>query len=140
MSFEINYGEETQLKTDVPKRPVRPAIMKGLKGRCPNCGEGRMFGKWLKVEPACSNCGEELHHEQAQDFPPYIVISIVGHIVVTLLMIVEANWDLSMVTHLLMWIPLASVLTFALMQPVKGGVVGLQWAVRMFGFGGEEEA
>jgi len=133
-------GVEIITDEDRPKRAVRPAIQRGSKCKCPNCGEGRMFDKWLKVTPVCKNCGEELHHEQAQDFPPYITITIVGHIVVTLLMIVESRTDWSLTTHLLVWLPLASALTFALMQPVKGGVVGMQWAVRMFGFDGEEQA
>lgn len=121
------------------KRTVRTAIWKGIKCKCPNCGEGALFDKWLKVTPKCSSCGEELHHERAQDFPPYITISIVGHIIVTLLMVVEANTDWSMTTHLIVWLPLTIVLSLALMQPVKGGVVGLQWALYMFGFGGEEK-
>ncbi len=114
------------------------AVKRGVQCRCPNCGTGKLFDRWLKVTPQCSACGEALHHEQAQDFPPYITITIVGHIVVTLLMMVEANYDWSMTTHLLVWIPLTIVLTLALMQPVKGGVVGFQWALRMFGFGDEE--
>ena len=75
-------------------RSVRNAILTGVKCRCPSCGEGRLFDKWLKVTPVCNACGEELFHERAQDFPPYITISIVGHIVVTLLLIVEANIEL----------------------------------------------
>lgn len=122
-----------------PDRPIRPAVLRGVRGVCPRCGEGRLFDRWLKVTPVCAHCGEELHHERAQDFPPYIVITIVGHVVVTLLMIVEANIDLSLTTHLMLWIPLTVVLALLLMQPVKGGVVGLQWALRMFGFGGESE-
>ena len=113
--------------------PVDP-VQVGLRGRCPRCGEGKLFGKWLKVNSQCSVCEQELHHERAQDFPPYIVIMIVGHIVVTALMIVEARVDLSLQTHLLIWIPLTVVLSLLLMQPVKGGVVGMQWAVKMFGF------
>ena len=58
------------------------------------------------------------------------------YIVVTLLLIVEANIELSMNTHLMIWIPLAFALSLLMMQPVKGGVVGMQWALRMFGFDG----
>lgn len=129
MSMEITAPNQKD-------RPVRDAIIKGVKCRCPNCGEGKMFNKWLKVTPNCSHCGEELYHERAQDFPPYITITIVGHIVVTLLLIVEANIELSMNTHLMIWIPLAFALSLLMMQPVKGGVVGMQWALRMFGFDG----
>ena len=129
MTINSEYGRVAD------KRPVWPAIVKGLKNRCPRCGEGKLFGKWLKVNPQCSVCEQELYHERAQDFPPYIVIMIVGHIVVTALMIVEARFDLSLQTHLFIWIPLTIVLALLLMQPVKGGVVGMQWAVKMFGFG-----
>ena len=95
-----------------------------------------MFRSFLKVEHQCSHCQEELHHEKADDFPPYIVIFIVGHIVVTALMLVEANWELSMMTHVAIWIPITVVLTLLMLQPAKGGVVGLQWALRMHGFDG----
>ena len=132
MSLEITAPQAEE-------RSVRDAIVKGVKCRCPKCGEGRLFGKWLKVTPECSHCGEELFHERAQDFPPYITITIVGHIVVTLLLIVEANIELSMTTHLMIWIPLAFALSLAMMQPVKGGVVGMQWALRMFGFDGTSQ-
>ncbi len=131
----VDYGNAENIAAPIRDRPIMAAISKGLKCKCPNCGEGNLFRKYLKVAPACDACGENLSHEKADDLPPYITISIVGHIVVTLLMIVEAHFDLSMLAHLLIWVPLTIVLTFALMQPVKGAVVGLQWANRMFGFG-----
>jgi len=124
---------------DVP-RSKRLAMMRGFKNKCPNCGEGRLFAKWLKVEPICGNCGEELHHERAQDLPPYLNIFIVGHIIVALLMVVEANVDLSLTTHLLIWVPLSLVFGLILMQPLKGAVVGLQWALKMLGFGDVSDA
>ncbi|MEL6947671.1 MAG: DUF983 domain-containing protein, partial [Pseudomonadota bacterium] len=82
--------------------------------------------------------GEELHHERAHDLPPYLNIFIVGHIVVALLMVVEAAVDWSLTVHLLVWTPLALGLSLVMMQPIKGTVVGLQWALKMFGFGGHE--
>ena len=127
----VDWGRE--------KRSIAAAIWKGTKGKCPSCGKAPLFDNWLKVTPQCQICDEELHHERAQDFPPYITISIVGHIIVTLVLVVEANTNWSMVTHMLIWLPLTILLSLVLMQPVKGGVVGLQWALRMFGFGGESD-
>ncbi|MEO1398720.1 MAG: DUF983 domain-containing protein, partial [Pseudomonadota bacterium] len=63
----------------------------------------------------------------------------VGHIIVALLVVVEAMVDLSLTVHLLIWVPLALAMSLAMMQPLKGGVVGLQWALKMFGFGGHED-
>lgn len=129
----------TQYQNTTTGRLVKPAISKGIRNKCPACGRGRLFKSYLKVERECSSCGEELHHERADDFPPYIVIFIVGHIVVTALMMVEAQWDFSMMTHVLMWVPLTILLTLLLLPPAKGGVVGLQWALRMHGFDGNGE-
>jgi uncharacterized protein (DUF983 family) len=70
-------------------REVWPALRKGLRRRCPACGEGKIFWAYLKVNDNCPGCGEELHHHRADDAPPYLTIIIVGHIVVSLLLLTE---------------------------------------------------
>lgn len=118
------------------ERDWRLAIGRGLRGRCPACGHGKLFRAFLKPVDICESCGEALHHQRSDDLPPYIVITIVGHIVVGGLVLAEkyANWPLWL--HMLVWVPLTIGLALTLMQPVKGGVIGLQWALRMHGFGG----
>jgi len=93
-----------------------------------------MYRRYLKVSDECPSCGEELHHHRADDAPPYFTIVIVGHIVVTAFLAVEAAYELSMTAHLALWVPLTVILSVALLQPVKGAVVGVQWALRMHGF------
>lgn len=116
------------------RRPVWQSIKRGIRCRCPNCGEGRMFNRFLKVAPSCSVCGEDLSHHRADDLPPYITIVIVGHIVVTAILFVFGRWEWPTLIHLMVWLPLTFVLCLALLQPTKGAVVGLQWALRMHGF------
>lgn len=118
------------------ERDWRSAIGNGLRGRCPHCGQGKLFKGFLKPVDACAVCGEELHHQRADDLPPYLVITIVGHIVVGGILMAEKFADWSMGLHMAIWPALTVVLSLLLMQPVKGGVVGLQWAMRMHGFGG----
>lgn len=115
-------------------RDWRVAIRRGLLGRCPNCGKGRLFRGFLKSVDRCQACGEALHHQRADDLPPYIVITIVGHIVVGGLVLAEKYAEWSMALHMTVWLPLTLILSLGLMQPVKGGVIGLQWAMRMHGF------
>lgn len=122
--------------THVDERDWRQAVARGLLGRCPHCGKGRLFRAFLKPVDRCEACGEDLHHQRADDLPPYIVITIVGHIIVGGLLLAEKFADWPMWLHMTVWPLLTLLLSFALMQPVKGGVVGLQWAVRMHGFGG----
>lgn len=120
-------------------RNMRSAIAHGLHGRCPACGQGKLFNGFLQIVPHCSVCGEALHHHRADDLPPYIVITIVGHIIVTLILIVETFFDVGVVAQMIMWPLLTLVLSLVLMRPVKGGVIGYQWALRMHGFSGNTE-
>ena len=120
-------------------RPLWTAIKRGLLGRCPHCGKGKLFGAFVKSVDKCEVCGEELHHHRADDLPAYLVIVIVGHIVVGSFMAVEATTTLSNLQHALIWVPLTIILAVALLQPVKGAVIGLQWALYMHGFGDEKD-
>jgi uncharacterized protein (DUF983 family) len=107
----------------------------GLRHRCPNCGQGRLFSSYLKVNRECPSCGEALHHHRADDLPAYLSIVIVGHVVIGVLMHMEmAYTGISPWIYLAVLLPLTLLLTFAVLSPIKGAVVGLQWATRMHGF------
>ena len=121
-------------------RSLTQAMARGFLCRCPHCGKGRLFGKYLKVADRCDACGEEYHHHRADDLPAYLVIFIVGHVVVGAFMGMERVVELSTWQHLAIWAPLTLVMTLGLLQPVKGAVVGLQWALRMHGFSGKPDA
>ena len=110
------------------------AMKRGFFGRCPHCGEGRLFRAFLKVADHCPACGEELHHHRADDFPAYVVIVIVGHIVVPLVLVVETRYAPPYWLSMVLWPSLTMLLGLVLLQPVKGAIVGLQWAFGMHGF------
>jgi uncharacterized protein (DUF983 family) len=114
--------------------PLKTDLWNGLRGRCPNCGEGRMFRAFLKVADSCDNCGEEFHHHRADDLPAYLVIVIVGHLIVPLILHVEMAYTPAYWVHALLWLPLTLALSLLLIQPIKGMVVALQWRIGMHGF------
>jgi len=115
---------------------VAQAVRRGFLGRCPACGQGRLFGRFLKVAERCDACGQEFHHHRADDFPPYIVMSIVGHVVGYGIYTAEIRFDdVPLWFHLAVWPALTLGLCLGLLQPVKGAVVGLQYALGMHGFG-----
>jgi uncharacterized protein (DUF983 family) len=134
MMQEMRFGGQTNAK-----RSVWQAMSRGFMGRCPHCGEGKLFRAFLKVNDRCEACGEEYHHHRADDLPAYIVIVIVGHLVVSKFVLVQATLDLPMWAHMAIWGPLTLLMSVALLQPVKGAVVGLQWANKMHGFGGDTD-
>ena len=121
--------------SEAEDRPVRPAMLRGWRRRCPACGEGRMLSAYLKVRDACPDCGEELFHQRADDGPAYFTIMIVGHLMAPTLMWAYFHFLPDPVV-------LASIFTFGcvslsffLLPRIKGAMVGLQWAKRMHGFG-----
>lgn len=117
------------------ERPLWPAMKRGFSCRCPKCGTGRLFDKYLKVTQKCNNCHEDMHHHRADDLPAYLVVMIIGHIVVGGFMFAEMAYELAVWQHMLIWIPITAISSLLLLQPVKGTVVGLQWALKMHGFG-----
>jgi uncharacterized protein (DUF983 family) len=116
-------------------RDLWRSIRRGVMCRCPNCGEGKLFRAYLKVNDTCPACGEELFHHRADDLPPYIAILIVGHVLVGIMLDLEmSHQSINPMLYLATLVPLAIVLPLALLPSIKGAVVGLQWANRMHGF------
>jgi uncharacterized protein (DUF983 family) len=120
-------------------RPIFGSLLRGAGLKCPACGEGGMFRRYLKVADACPQCGEELHHHRADDAPPYFTIVIVGHIVVSLVLMVEMAYRPPLWLHAALWLPLSVALVLLILPSVKGALVALQWALRMHGFDPEAE-
>ncbi|MGB0086077.1 MAG: DUF983 domain-containing protein [Rhodomicrobiaceae bacterium] len=116
------------------KRSVWTAMLRGMRGRCPCCGEGRLFARYLKVADHCPACGEALFHHRADDAPPYFTILIAGHLIVPLLLALEIAVRPPLWVHAAIWLPAATALCLVLLPVVKGAIVGLQWALYMHGF------
>ena len=116
------------------------ALWRGFRGRCPACGDGCMFRAFLKVADRCPHCGEELHHHRADDFPAYLVIVIVGHILVPIILAVETEIGPPVLVSMMLWPSLALAMTLGLLQPVKGAVVAIQWYGGMHGFEAAKKA
>ena len=123
-----SHAEETS------ERLLRPALLRGLRCRCPECGEGRLFGGFLKSRSACSHCGQSFEGHEADDFPAYIVILLLGHIVVSVMVSVNIAFNIPVEWQTVIWPTLTVILALVLIQPVKGGVIAYQWARRMHGF------
>lgn len=125
----------TAESASLPKRNIWRAMARGARGRCPSCGEGRLFRAFLKTADNCSECGQDFTHHRADDLPAYLVIFAVGHIIVPIVLWVEVHYAPSMLFQLAFYLPLTLILSLVLLTPIKGAVVGLQWALRLHGFG-----
>ena len=119
----------------IEQRSVGQAMWRGTLCKCPHCGQGKMFRAYLKVADNCDVCGEQLDLHRADDFPPYIAIMIVGHLLVAIMLHMDMVYHVNPLTYLYTMIPLAVILPLAMLPSIKGAIVGLQWANGMYGFG-----
>ena len=120
---------------DADDRPLRPAMLRGWRRRCPNCGAGPMMRGYLTVRESCPVCGEALHHQRADDGPAYMTILIVGHLMAPALIFAYSHYDPDPLFIAVLFSVLTSALSLYLLPRLKGGLVALQWAKRMNGFG-----
>lgn len=117
------------------ERPAKPAMWRGYRRRCPNCGEGAMFDGYLKVTDSCATCGEELHHHRADDGPAYLTILVVGHLMAPLIHVLFTKFRPEPLIFASVLTVGVVALSLYLLPRLKGVVVGIQWAKRMHGFG-----
>lgn len=114
-----------------PTPSVLTGLKRGLMHRCPNCGDGRLYVRYLKVDPDCEACGHDLADYPADDGPAYFTILIIGHLFVAPLLLFPFIWKAPVGLVLpLTVLPLAA-LTLVLLPRVKGAVIGALWAIKL---------
>ncbi|MBN9020624.1 MAG: DUF983 domain-containing protein [Rhizobiales bacterium] len=110
--------------------PDLPPTQTGMRGRCPRCGEGRLFKGFLSLERRCSACGLDYDFSDSGDGPAVFIIMIVGFIVVGLALFVEFSFGPPFWVHILLWVPLVLILCFGLLRPLKGLMIAQQYKHR----------
>lgn len=117
-----------------PERPAWPAIRRGLRRRCPNCGEGALFDSYLGLASACPACDEDLSYARADDGPAYLSMLVTAKVMGTAMLffyerVLPSPWVLFAIfgTGVV-------VMALWLLPRFKGMIVGIQWAKRMHGF------
>jgi len=114
-------------RADYP--PVEP-FQAGLRGRCPRCGEGRIFDGYIAVRPACGACGLDNSFADSADGPAVFVMLIIGFIVVGLALWLEVNHGPPLWLHFLLWVPLTLALCLPTLRWLKGIMIALQYTNR----------
>ncbi len=106
-------------------------MLRGLRGLCPSCGAGKLFYRYLKVEPTCQGCGHDLDRYPADDGPAYFTVLLVGHLVIVPFLILGAGWIWKASLWVVVPAALAAVgaITLTALPIIKGAVVGLLYAL-----------
>lgn len=123
---------------DLQDRPTKLAMWRGFRRRCPNCGDGPLFAGYLKVVDQCPVCHAEMHHHRADDGPAYLTILVVGHLLGIFMHVVFVQFRPDPWVMVTLFTVACVALSLYLLPRLKGLIVGLQWANRMHGFGGDK--
>lgn len=111
--------------------PLWRSIGRGLGHKCPACGQGRLYGRYLKVQPACASCEHPLARYPADDGPAYVTILVIGHLVIAPLLIFPIVWEAPAQYSLPILITALTIVTLSLLPRIKGGWIGLMYALQV---------
>ena len=102
-------------------------VQASLLGRCPRCGQGKLFDGYLSIAPACMVCGQDFKSFDVGDGAAALVVLVVGAIVTGLALVVEFTWQPPLWVHVVLWAPLITILTFAFLRLIKSALLVLQY-------------
>lgn len=111
--------------------PLFRSIGRGFAHKCPHCGKGALFGRYLKVEPHCASCGHELALYPADDGPAYVTILLVGHLIIAPLLFFPIVWQSPPQYSLPILLGGLLVITLTALPRIKGGWIGLMYALQV---------
>ncbi len=114
-------------------KPILRSIFRGVLKRCPNCGKGRIFGRYIKPEEHCQACQEPLGHYRTDDFAPWLTIIVIGHVLVPIIYGIELIYTPPLWLHMVLWGPLIILLVLVLLPHAKGACLGFMWALGLSG-------
>jgi uncharacterized protein (DUF983 family) len=107
---------------------VGAALRAGVLGRCPKCGQGRLYAKYLRIADRCGACGADFSIADSGDGPAVFVILVVGALAVPFVLVLQLGfgWPLWAVGVAGLLFTLG--LSLALLPVFKGVLFTLQWA------------
>ena len=120
----------------MPLRPETPAsagvtpVRVALRGLCPRCGSRTLFGGFATFAPRCRACGLDFSAFNVGDGPAAFLILIVGGVITALAVALELAAEPPFWVHILLWFPLATVMTVGLLRLAKAVLLGLEYKHR----------
>jgi uncharacterized protein (DUF983 family) len=107
--------------------PQQSPIATGLRGRCPRCGEGKLFRGFVALRPSCSSCGLDFGFADSGDGPAVFVILLAGFLALGLVLWIEFTYEPPFWVHALVSMPLTLAICLGLLRPLKGILIAQQF-------------
>jgi len=101
-------------------------LKRGFFKKCPICGDGPLFLKYIKTYKKCSNCGLNFTKFKSDDGPAYCTIFLVGHLLIPIILLTEKNFRPPISIQMIFWPIITVALSLWLLPKIKGAFIAFQ--------------
>ncbi len=112
------------------ERAFWPSVWRALRGRCPNCGKGKLFKSYLKQVDHCEVCDEAWIDIRADDGPAWLTILLTGHLIAFPLVSLVMDTTLSTIALISIIFPAVLILALTILPRAKGFFIAAIWTMR----------
>ena len=99
----------------------------GMRGRCPRCGEGKLFDGFLTLKPRCEACGLDYGFADPADGPAFFVMMFVCIPALSFALWLELAYEAPAWVHLVTTLPVVLLTCIPPLRPLKGWLVASQY-------------
>ena len=117
-------------KSEIAQYPEQTVLSTGLAGRCPQCGEGKLYRSLLKPVEYCSICGLDMSFAEEGDGPAVLVILLLGGVIAGLVLAFENMFHPPLWLHVMIWIPVTFALSIYALKIMKGIMIAAQFKTK----------
>jgi uncharacterized protein (DUF983 family) len=113
--------------TSETRWPKLSPMETGIRGRCPRCGQGRLFKGFLTLAPRCESCGLDYSFADPADGPAFFVICFGCIPAVVFGLWIEVAFQAPYWVHLFTTLPFLLLTCVPPLRPLKGWLVASQY-------------
>jgi len=106
----------------------KTAIFRGLRSRCPSCGQASLYRAYLKPVDACPSCNEVWSEVRADDGPAWATMLVVLHVLAPLFHLVAFGEHMSLGMGIIVLSAIAVIFSLWLLPRMKGLFMAIIWA------------
>ncbi len=106
---------------------LQAVLLRGLAGRCPNCGRGKLFRAYLKQVDQCDACHETYADIQSDDAAPWFTMLIVGILAAPLYFLFQGFFAAYFIAAMISFLLALTVLSLVLLPRIKGCLISAFW-------------
>lgn len=106
--------------------PISP-VSTGLTGRCPRCGDGKLFNGFIDLAPRCDVCGLDYSFADSGDGPAVFVSLFGGFVVIGIALWTQIAYEPPVWLQLVIFLPLTLIVCLGMLRPLKGFLIASQY-------------